>query len=181
MTDIAIGYANAPETHRDTVAINARTGASSGNMGLHFDIQGRIGEHIAQFGLGAGFSAMSRPLLSNHLLLRGALGVHYLETGVVDDAFSFGMGTPYADFAATWIVSSTIREQAAYMLSACCREPARTYLDGWGLTLAAGIEYDVRFTSAQPNEAVWMVTLGVTWIKDWLIHEETNPPTDIFH
>lgn len=181
MTDIAIGYASAPETRRDAVAINARMGASSGSMGLHLDIQGRVGERIAQLGLGGGFSGMTRPLLSNHLLLRGSLGIHYFETGVVDDAFSFGMGTPYADVAATWIVSSTIREQAAYMLSACCREPARTYLDGWGFTLAAAIEYDVRFTSAQPNEAVWMVTLGLTFIRDWLIHEESNPPAGIFH
>lgn len=85
-----------------------------------------------------------------HLLLGMRGGFHGFDLGSVDSEFSFGMGTPYGLLSATWIFSPG--------------EDLR-HLDEYGITLSGGVEYDVRFTNAQPNEVVWLVTLGVTHIE----------------
>lgn len=170
--EVGAGYATAPATHRQAMAVEVRDAEGGDKSPWMFDMtaRARFGEREAQAALGVGFLLRTQPL-GEHWMLRWNAGVHVLEMGYLDHAFAAGMGTPYTQASLTWLFATQEREQnwnfsgftPAEFHEICVPPPSRwATRRSWGVTVSAGVEYDVRFTPAQSNEVVWTVTLGVT-------------------
>jgi hypothetical protein len=134
---------------REGPLVEARAGMFSGSLGGTMGIRSKFSSELTQIAISQDFFFM--PLYPRLVTPFLRAGVNNYQFESLDDAFGYGMFSPYAEVGALIRISED--------------QSARTWL-----SLGVGIEHDIRFTS-QPNESYWSLRAGL-WFS-----EETPPMT----
>lgn len=174
MYEVSAGLATVPRTDEHALAIEARkVGGGSEMWHAEVALRARLNTRNGQAASAFGLVLNPRPFAGNHFIFRLTGGFHTLELGYVNEHVSFGIGTPYLQSGFTWLPSPGHEvERAIQFMEMPSLPPSpvscENYVTGVGLTLTAGVEYDVRWTSAQPNEFLWTVMIGVTFVRRYV-------------